>query len=176
MNKIAGMNICASIVAGCALGLGGFLVVSSVRSQGSDTNPAFSRTTAPTEDQAESLAQLSRDVGFEVIAPTVGTSFKLVGAEAIKGEGTLPRSQLVFSSNDSRIQVVQGNIRLIHAANDALADADSPSAGWDVKVSRGADQAVYTLRSQSQTFVITLEGSVSADEAFTKMLVASLAH
>jgi hypothetical protein len=178
LNKKFGISLGAWVAAGCIVGVGGFIATSSVRSQQSPTDPTINRTTAPTNDQSKAIEALSQHVDFNVVRPSVGNGFKLTGAEAFNGDGTLSRSRLVFETADStqpsRIDVVQFDIRLIHAANDAATDVEPPLPGWDLKVDRNPDQDVYTLRSSTQTFVITIEGSIVADASITGPLFASL--
>lgn len=181
MNSRFASHIGTWITAGSLLGTTGFILATAVHGQGSTGTQTINRKTAATDDQGRAIQELTQQVGFEVVAPTLGTAWKLSGAEAMSGEGTLAHSLITFSPVDpvassSRVQVVQFNLRLIHPANDAVTDVEPPAPGYDLKVDRSSNQAVYTLRSETQTFVITLEGPPVTDADLTRQLIASLAR
>lgn len=171
--------VAAAILGVCLLGIAGFFALSSVRGEGSSAGPVISQATVPTDDPARTVEQLGQQTGFAVLAPSPGPGWKLTGAEATSGQGALARSQLNYQSVDaggavSSLQVVQFGIRLTHPANDTGTTLEPPAPGYDLTVSTSPNQAVYTLRSATRTFIVTIEGPAAADEAFARSAMKSL--
>lgn len=71
--------------------------------------------------------------------------------------------------------MLQFDLRLTHAANDATEAVDLGVPGVEAVVWRGPDQDVYTLRSEERTFIVMVTGPGGIGSGGVKGLLTSLA-
>lgn len=163
--------------------LAGAAVVSAATgNQDNSEDKGHTQWNAP---KPEMLSEVSAKVGFEVANPTVPSGLALQAAEAFSGPGgqgltysstTFARStSAVGKRGETWIEVLQFDLRLTHAANDATDAVDLGVPGVEAVVWRGPDQDVYTLRSEERTFIVMVTAPAGIGSGGVKGLLTSLA-